>query len=137
MFRNFYPISRDFESIFEDFTDKAFKQADAYPVYNIYTSEDNDEAFIEIAVTGLGEENLKAYDDEGMLVIEGKYPEDETGKRYFHRGLSRKDFTRKFKIDNFYVEEISVVNGLMSIHLRKQAPERKSIPIKSEVKQLK
>ena len=130
MLHNFYPISKDFETIFSDFTDRAFKTSNSYPVFNIYYTEDNEEAFIEIAVTGMGEENLKAYkDDEGVLVIEGKFPEEPEGRNYVHRGLSRKDFVRKFKIENFEVEEIDVKNGLMKIHLKKVKPERKLIPI--------
>jgi molecular chaperone IbpA len=134
MLHNFYPISREFDAIFSDFTKKAFNTADAYPVYNIY--EDDNVVFIEIAVTGLGEENLKAYLDEGYLVIEGNYPEDHD-KKYVHKGLSKKNFKRKFWIDKTYeVEEIDVQNGLMKIKIVHKEPDKKLIEINSKVKKL-
>jgi molecular chaperone IbpA len=134
MLHNFYPISREFDAIFDDFTRKAFKSADTYPVYNIF--EDESEIHIEIAVTGLGEENLKAYIDDGYLVVEGKYP-DEKDKNFIHKGLSKKDFIRKFWLDkNYEVEEIDVKNGLMQIKVVKKEPDRLLIPINGEVKKL-
>jgi len=84
MFR-IYPMSQEFENIFDDFTSKAFNQDDVYPPYNIFTEDEK--GIIEIAVTGLDEKDLKAYFDDGYLVVEGKHPKDDENRTYNHKGL--------------------------------------------------
>ena len=126
MFR-IYPMSTEFESIFDDITSKAFNQDDVYPPYNIFT--EGDKGIIEIACTGMDESNLKAYFDDGFLIVEGKHPE-QNNRVYNHKGLSTKDFRKKFRLEkNWEVKEIDVVNGLMQITLEQNKPEKQLIPI--------
>ncbi len=121
-------MSQVFENIFDDFTSKAFNQDDVYTPYNIFTEDEK--GIIEIAVTGLDEKDLKAYFDDGYLVVEGKHPKDEENRSYNHKGLSTKDFKKKFKLEkNWEVKEIDVKNGLMQIILEQNVPKKQLIPI--------
>jgi molecular chaperone IbpA len=129
-----YPITRDFGDLFDTFTESAFKADNSYPVYNTYKTEDEEKEklFIEIAITGLTEKDVKAYfDEDNYLVIEGKYPEEE--RSYFHRGLSRKDFKRKFELGkNLEVKSITAKNGVLTVELQDNIPEIELIPISND-----
>jgi molecular chaperone IbpA len=133
-----YPITRDFGTLFDTFQESAFKADTSYPVYNTFKIDNPDEinadskSFIEIAVTGLSEKDIKAYfDEDNYLVIEGKYPEED--RTYFHRGLSRKDFKRKFELGkNVEVKNITVKNGILIVELQDNIPETKLIPINTQ-----
>jgi len=135
MATSLYPISRKFDDIFDQFTKEAFKVDDSYPVYNIYSYEVDEckrMGVIEIAVTGLGKEDIQVYEEDGYLVVEGTYPKnDENGETVFvHRGLSKKDFTRKFWLDpNYEVGSIKVKNGLMKIFLKETSKNKKFLEI--------
>ena len=120
------PVSQNFDEIFETFTKSAFNADKMYPPYNTY--EQDDKEFIELAVTGLSKENINAYFEDGYLVIDGKYP--ETDRKYFHKGLSRKDFKRKFQLAKDYeVDTINVKDGLCTIELVENKPEMKYLEI--------
>jgi len=136
MLNYFYPITADFDKLFEDFTNELTKSSTNYPPYNIGTiqKEDTKYGLIEIAVTGLTEKDVKVYfDDEGLLTIEGKYPKIETEINYNFKSLSSKDFTRKFKLEkNYTVKAVQLENGLLRIFLKEDKPEIQTIPINTE-----
>jgi molecular chaperone IbpA len=126
---NLYPLNA--KTIFDEM-DKlmhsSFKGDTSYPPYNVYT-EDNDETYIEIAVSGFKKENLKAYiDDDGNLCIEGTKEKED--KKYIHKSLSTKDFVRKFRLERYLeVQDIRVEDGLMTVKLSTIEPERKLLTI--------
>ena len=124
--KHLLPVGTNFEDLFGTFTKSAFNADASYPPYNVYQM--NDKEFIELAVTGLTKDDIKAYNEDGLLIIEGKYPENE--KTYFHKGLSQKDFKRKFQLtQNYEVQEIKVENGLCTISLVENKPETKYLKI--------
>lgn len=127
----FYPISKDFDSVLESLTSDAYKSAPTYPPYNIFEEEQG--GVIEMAVTGLSEKDIQIYfDEDNYLVIEGKYP-DTSEKMYKHKGLSKKDFTRKFRLEkNYNVQSAEVKDGLLRIALHREDPKRQLIPINTQ-----
>ena len=132
MFRNsLIPLSN--RRIFDDmdkFFIESFKQDTTYPPYNVYFEEgDEDTQFVEIAVSGFDKEDLQVYfDDEGFLVIEGK--KESSDKKYIHKGLSKKNFVRKFEVPKTLdVKNIEVKNGLMLIELSRVEPNKKLLTI--------
>ena len=104
-----------------------------YPPYNVFETDEG--AGIEIAVTGLAKDDLEVYfDEDKYLVVQGTYGQSGD-KEYTHKGLSTKDFKRKFQLAKHYgVESVEVLNGLMSIKLKKIEPEKKMIPIQTPSK---
>ena len=126
----FLPVGKNFNTLLNEFAQTAFDKEKTFPPYNIFQEEDK--AFIELAVTGMSKEDIKAYFEDGLLVIEGEHQDQEeiSKRNYSYNGLSKKNFQRKFQIQNdFEVESIKVENGLCVVKLVKIEPEVKSIKI--------
>jgi HSP20 family molecular chaperone IbpA len=101
-----------------------------YPPHNTYNIGEN--TYIEIAVTGLEKDEIKAYfNDEGLFVIEGKRENTQKDDReYFTRNLSTKNFTRKFDVPkNTELKSIKVKNGLLTAEFERTKPTIKYLDI--------
>ena len=101
-------------------------QETGWPPYNIETTGEN--AYrIEIAVAGFKPDELTLEVKENLLTVTGrKTANDEagTGRTYLHRGLAERDFERRFQLaDYVVVSEANLVNGLLSISLKRELPE--------------
>lgn len=111
-----------FENIFNEL-DREFSGGN-YPPYNIVEVEEN-EWKISIAVAGFGMEDLEMVVDGKTLSVTGTTPflEDEN-IRYLHRGLSTRNFERKFQLaDHVEVEDASLNLGVLTISLKRNLPE--------------
>ncbi len=127
-----YPITRDFDRIFDDFTSETFKLDENYPPYSIYTIEDEDgnSAFIEIALAGFNEDEIDVYEDsDGFLVVDGEKSSNNLDKKYLHRGISFRKFSKKFKIDKYEIGSAIFENGLLTIRLNQSPKKRREIPV--------
>ena len=138
-----YPITDNFDDLFEELASSSYKSDVNYPPYNIYMETDDTDqeegliiepsptGIIEIAVTGLSETDVQVYFDDGILVVEGNYPKDNDKiKQYEHRGLSSKDFVKKIQLEkNWEVEDIEVYNGLMTISFKENKPKKTFLAI--------
>lgn len=59
-----------------------------------------------------------------MLVIAGRKPDGEEDGRYLHRGIAARAFQRRFELaDHVKVVGASLVNGLLTIDLKREIPE--------------
>ena len=105
-------------------------QDTGYPPYNIETTGEN--AYrIEIAVAGFTPDELNIEVKENLLTVTGRKTANdansETGgsqKTYLHRGLAERDFERRFQLaDYVVVTDANLVNGLLSIALKRELPE--------------
>ena len=123
-----FPMTTNFDEFFGDFSEKVFKEDTGYPKYNIWSDEDEN-AFISIACTGIPEESLNAYiDDEGLLVIEAEVDKDE--REYATKLYPVKSFQKKFVIGTKHeIGTITYENGELTIRLNKKDPVKKEIPI--------
>ena len=96
-----------------------------YPPYNIETTAEN--AYrIEIAVAGFTPDELNIEVKENLLTVTGRKTanDDATQKTYLHRGLAERDFERRFQLaDYVVVTDANLVNGLLSISLKRELPE--------------
>jgi molecular chaperone IbpA len=95
-----------------------------YPPYNIETVGEN--AYrIEIAVAGFKPEELNIEARENTLTVQGKKAaNDESARRYLHRGLAERSFERRFQLaDYVVVTGAELADGLLSISLERQLPE--------------
>ena len=104
--------------------DTAF-QADAptYPPYNIEkTGEDTYR--ITMAVAGFGEDDLEVTQKASELVVKGKARSEDEAVRYLHRGIAARAFERRFELaDHVNVVDAGLVNGMLSIELKREVPE--------------
>ncbi|WP_428153073.1 Hsp20 family protein [Brevundimonas sp.] len=100
-------------------------QDTGYPPYNIETTGEN--AYrIEIAVAGFGPDELNIEVKENLLTVTGRKTanDDAAQKTYLHRGLAERDFERRFQLaDYVVVTDANLVNGLLSISLKRELPE--------------
>ena len=95
-----------------------------YPPYNIETVGEN--AYrIEIAVAGFKPEELNIEARENTLTVQGKKAaNDDSGRRFLHRGLAERDFERRFQLaDYVVVTGAALADGLLSVTLERQLPE--------------
>lgn len=97
-----------------------------YPPYNIETTGEN--AYqIEIAVAGFSPDELNIEVKENLLTVTGRKTANDDGapqKTYLHRGLAERDFERRFQLaDYVVVTNADLVNGLLTIALKRELPE--------------
>jgi len=128
MITNLFPVTNTFDDIFEEFSSKVYKAESGYPRTNIYNDEEGN-AFITVAVTGIPEDRIKVYiDDEDFLTVEASVNADT--RNYQLKGYPVKSFTRKFWIDKKYEIGTAIVeNGELIIRLNRTIPKRREIPI--------
>ena len=95
---------------------------DTWPPYDIVKTND-DEYRIEMAVAGFGDSDLDIIQERNVLVIKGQKAEAKDGE-YLHRGIAGRSFERRFELaDHVKVEDAYLVNGLLSIALKREIPE--------------
>ena len=60
------------------------------------------------------------------LTITGQKKDKQDSKELLHKGISEKNFIKKFELaDDFVVEEAGLQDGLLCVKLKKIIPEEK------------
>ena len=97
---------------------------DNWPPYDIVRIGDDDYQ-ITMAVAGFAQDELTLTHEPNLLVVEGrKASEDE--RQYLHRGIAGRTFQRRFELaDHVKVTGASLVNGLLTVELKREIPEAK------------
>jgi len=99
-------------------------EATTYPPYNIERVAENDYR-ITMAVAGFGKNDIKIEVKEDTLSIRGEKKEVETERTFLHRGIASRGFERRFQLaDHVEVRGADVEDGLLSIDLKREVPER-------------
>ena len=99
-------------------------EANTYPPYNIERLTEN-EYRITMAVAGFGKEDVKIEVKENTLSIRGEKKETEKERTFLHRGIASRAFERRFQLaDHVEVRGADVKDGLLSIDLEREVPER-------------
>ena len=113
-------------------------QQSAYPPYN-FVETDEGNFIIEFAVAGFEADEISVELDKRILAVEGKRAIDEDNEvpyQYHHRGISQKNFQRKFTLGEYVeVESVKLKQGILEIALVKNIPEEER-PKQFEVKSL-
>lgn len=110
--------------------DEAFSRLEAiagggsnYPPYNVINGDDG-KTILEVAVAGFSDEDLEVETEQNVLTIKGKRSDDKE-VRYAHKGISNKSFSRNWQLaDNVEVEDVKYHNGLLTVTLVKELPEK-------------
>ena len=107
-------------------------EATSYPPYNIERLTEN-EYRITMAVAGFGKEDVQIEVRENALSIRGERKEADTERTFLHRGIASRAFERRFQLaDHVEVSGADVKDGLLSVDLKREMPERlkpRMIPI--------
>jgi molecular chaperone IbpA len=100
------------------------EQADNYPPYNIERLTEN-EYRISMAIAGFGKEDVKIEVKENTLSIRGEKKEADKERTFLHRGIASRAFERRFQLaDHVEVRGADVKDGLLSVDLEREVPER-------------
>ncbi|MBY5541181.1 Hsp20 family protein [Rhizobium leguminosarum] len=95
---------------------------DNWPPYDIVKTGE-DEYRIAMAVAGFSQDELAIIQEQNMLVVSGQKPNGED-VQYLHRGIAGRSFQRRFELaDHVKVVDAGLVNGLLTIDLKREIPE--------------
>ncbi len=99
--------------------------ASTWPPYNIESTGENTYR-IELAVAGFKSDELNLEVNQNLLTVTGRKTanDDETQRRYLHRGLAERNFERRFQLaDYVVVTDAQLADGLLAISLKREIPE--------------
>ena len=95
---------------------------DNWPPYDI-AKIGQDDYRITMAVAGFSQDELDITQEQNMLLISGQKDGEDKGE-YLHRGIAGRAFQRRFEVaDHVRVVGASLVNGLLTIDLKREIPE--------------
>ena len=121
---------RDLDWMLESTDNNSTKKVRRYPLTNLGTNADN--LVIEIAIAGFGPDDVEISTSGNELIIEGsKIQENST--EYFQKHISSEDFKRIIRLSDEYVQgkiQAEYNNGILTIVVEKNEPEKKLIEIK-------
>jgi molecular chaperone IbpA len=122
-FAPLYRSSIGFDRVFNLLNNSQRLQAiETWPPYDIVKSGEDDYR-IQMAVAGFANAELDIMQERNVLVVKGHKNEDKPGE-YLHRGIAGRPFERRFELaDHVRVENASLVNGLLTIDLKREIPE--------------
>lgn len=99
----------------------------AFPKYNVYRMLDGSPYtyFMEFALAGYDKSSLDVKMDNGYLIVSSRTSTEKKEEReYTHRGMARRDFSRKFYVGtNIEIRKAKFSDGLLTIELEKLVPE--------------
>jgi molecular chaperone IbpA len=95
----------------------------SYPPYNIEKTSD-DGWRISVAVAGFSDAELTVEVRENALFVAGRKAEDDTERRFMHRGIATRAFERRFHLaDHVRVTGASHADGMLHVDLVREVPE--------------
>ena len=138
-FERAFQASVGFDSFFSRLfdVDSSATASTGYPPYNI--KKTGEYAYqIEMALAGFSKDELQVEVVDGSLSIKTVPSEKEEEKDFLHRGIAKRQFSRRFTLsDDVVVKGADLYNGLLTIDLERVIPEEKkprNIPINDGVK---
>lgn len=95
---------------------------DNWPPYDIAKTGEDDYR-ITMAVAGFSLDELTMTQEQNILVVSGQKAGGDNSQ-YLHRGIAARTFQRRFELaDHVKVVGASLVNGLLTIDLKREIPE--------------
>ena len=97
---------------------------DNYPPHNIIDGSDG-RTTLELALAGFSREDLEVTTERNVLTVSAKKSPQDKELKYQHKGISCRTFARNWQMgDDVEVESVDFVDGLLSITLRKELPDK-------------
>jgi molecular chaperone IbpA len=95
-----------------------------WPPYNIERKGQNEYA-ISMAVAGFAPEDIEVTQNGTQLLVSGKRKADGGEREFLHQGIASRAFKQTFSLaEHVRVEAATLENGLLSIALVREIPER-------------
>ena len=125
------PVALGLEDMFKRLDVLTDSTATNYPPYNIVRVNETTQQ-LEIALAGFSRDEIEVAVERNVLTVSTtKAKEDD--RKYTHKGLARRTFARNWQLsDDTVVENVTYVDGLLTLDVRKEVPEeqkRKLLPI--------
>ncbi|MBB3394830.1 MULTISPECIES: Hsp20 family protein [unclassified Rhizobium] len=96
--------------------------SDSWPPYDIVKAGENDYRIV-MAVAGFSKDELAMTQEQNMLIVSGQKASGDD-LQYLHRGIASGSFQRRFELaDHVRVVSAGLVNGLLTIDLKREIPE--------------
>ncbi|MEX2742049.1 Hsp20 family protein [Rhizobium mongolense] len=96
--------------------------SDNWPPYDIVKTGENDYRIV-MAVAGFSQDELAMTQEQNMLIVSGQKANGDD-VQYLHRGIGSGSFQRRFELaDHVRVMGAGLVNGLLTIDLKREIPE--------------
>jgi len=97
---------------------------DNYPPYNVVNGSDG-RTVLEVALAGFSERDIEVETERNVLTVSARKSAEDKDKKYAHKGISNKTFSRNWQLaDDVEVETVTFTDGLLSITLKKELPEK-------------
>jgi molecular chaperone IbpA len=103
----------------------ANSRSDNYPPHNIAQLDDN-HFVVEVAVAGFKQDEVEVELKDNILTVKGEKVKDENAPviNYLHKGLSARNFTRTFTLnEHVEVRAATIEDGVLAIALELVIPE--------------
>tara|TARA_A100001201_G_C4021883_1_gene180855 strand:+ start:301 stop:705 length:405 start_codon:yes stop_codon:yes gene_type:complete len=95
-----------------------------YPPYNIVNGSDG-RTTLEVALAGFSREDIEVETERNVLTVSARKAPADKERKYEHKGISYRTFSRNWQMgDDVEVESVDFVDGLLTISLRKELPEK-------------
>ena len=122
-FNIYSPFSIGFDETFSRLEALAGAR-DNYPPYNVVNGSDG-RTVLEVALAGFSEGNITVETERNVLTVSATKSPEDAEKKYAHKGISNKTFSRNWQLaDDVEVETVEFTDGLLSISLKKELPEK-------------
>lgn len=124
-----HPFAVGFDRMLDRLTANclAEDQTTGFPPYNI--RKNGNHFYADLALAGINPEDITIEVGDGILTVSSNWTDKDTeGSKdeYYHRGISRRKFTRKFTLaDDLEVKGADFVNGMLTITFERIIPEAK------------
>jgi len=95
-----------------------------YPPYNVVNGSDG-RTVLEVALAGFSREDLEVESERNVLTVSARKAPPDKERKYAHKGISYRTFSRNWQMgDDVEVETVDFTDGLLSITLKKELPEK-------------
>ena len=97
---------------------------DNYPPHNVVNGSDG-RTILELALAGFSRGDIEVETERNVLTVSARKAPADKEKNYAHKGISYRTFSRNWQMaDDVEVEEVDFTDGLLTITLKKELPEK-------------
>jgi molecular chaperone IbpA len=97
---------------------------DNYPPHNVVNGSDG-RTILELALAGFTRGDIEVETERNVLTVSARKAPADKERKYAHKGISYRTFSRNWQMaDDVEVESVDFEDGLLSITLRKELPEK-------------
>ena len=97
---------------------------DNYPPHNVVNGSDG-RTILELALAGFSREDLRVETERNVLTVSAEKNLADKERQYQHKGISHRSFSKNWQMsDDVEVETVTFEDGLLTITLKKELPEK-------------